>query len=125
MDEFTAHLRKVQKISFFFLSFCFMAWAVLPAYREYAAGLILGTAVSMINSRYLAWKIRLLSKAAIEQSGRKINMGFVTRAAMSLLAVLIAYKFEQVAISTTLVGLFFVQLATLLVGIISNLQSRK
>jgi ATP synthase protein I len=50
----------------------------------------------------------------------------LTRASISLIAVLIAYKYEQyVALSTTLAGLFFVQLATLLLGIFSTLKARK
>ncbi|MCS7460005.1 ATP synthase subunit I [Paenibacillus doosanensis] len=126
MDDFSAHLKTVQRMTIFFLSFCFMGWAVLPAYRVYFAGLILGTVVSMINSRYLAWKIEQLTKAVVEKSNRKVNLGFITRASVSLLAVLMAYKYEQqVAFSTTLAGLFFVQMATLLLGIISTLKARK
>ncbi|UUZ82579.1 ATP synthase subunit I [Paenibacillus sp. P26] len=126
MDDFSGHLKTVQRITIFFLSFCFMGWAVAPGARNLFAGLILGTAVSWINARYLAWKIEQLTKAVLEDSGRKINMGFITRAAMALLAVVIAYRFrEHVALSTTLAGLFFVQLATLLLGIFSNLRARK
>lgn len=125
MDDFAAHLKTVQRITFFFLSFCFLAWAIVPAHRPYIAGLILGTAVSLINSLYLAWKIQQLTKAVIEQSKRRINMGFITRAAMALLAVLLAYKYEQIAISTTLIGLFFTQLVTLLLGITSSWKANK
>ncbi|MCZ8514820.1 ATP synthase subunit I [Paenibacillus filicis] len=126
MDDFSGHLKTVQRIAIFFLSFCFMGWALAVNARPLFAGLILGTAVSWMNARYLAWKIGQLTTAVLEKSGRKINMGFITRAATSLLAVVIAYRFqEHVALSTTLAGLFFVQLATLLLGIFSNLRARK
>ncbi|WP_248929367.1 ATP synthase subunit I [Paenibacillus hamazuiensis] len=126
MDDFSAHLKTVQRMAFFFLSFCFMGWALVPQHRPYMAGLILGTCVSMINARYLAWKIEQLTKAVMEKSNRKINMGFITRASTSLLAILVCYRFQQqFAFSTTLAGLFFAQLATLLLGIISNFKQRK
>jgi ATP synthase protein I len=124
MDDFSAHLKTVQRITFLFLSLCFMGWALFPPYRAYCAGLILGTSVSLINARYLAWKIEQLTQAIMEKSNRKVNMGFITRASIALLAILVSYRFEQIAFSTTLAGLFFVQLATLLLGIISNFQRK-
>jgi ATP synthase protein I len=125
MDEFAAHLKIVQKVALFFLSVCFFAWALLPDYRAYVAGLILGTAVSLLNSKYLAWKIDQLGQAVTEKTNRKINLGFVTRAAMALTAVVISIKNEHIEFSTTLAGLFFVQLATLLLGIIYLYNSNK
>lgn len=126
MDDFSGQLKTVQRIAIFFLSFCFMGWAIAPNERELFAGLILGTLVSLINARYLAWKIEQLTQAILDKSGRKINMGFITRAATALLAVVVAYRFqEHVALSTTIAGLFFVQLATLLLGIISNIKARR
>lgn len=126
MDDFTAHLKTVQRITIFFLSFCFMGWAISPLYRDLFAGLILGTAVSLLNARYLAWKIEQLGQVVLEKTKRKVNLGFITRASMALIAVVVAYRFQgYVALSTTLAGLFFVQLATLLLGIISIRKARK
>lgn len=125
MDDFAAHLKTVQRITLFFLSFCFLGWALVPVYRGYFAGLILGTVFSLINSRYLAWKIEQIGQAAAEKTNRKINLGFFTRASMALIAVLISLKFEQIEFSTTLAGLFFAQLATLLLGIISLINHKK
>lgn len=126
MDDFSAHLKTVQNVFLFFLSFCLAAWAVLVEYRPYAAGLILGSAVSMINARYLAWKIQKFATAAIEKKGRKVNLGFLTRAAMAALAGLIAIRYPQhFAFTTTIAGYFFAQLATLVVGIFSIKKSKK
>ncbi|TBL72947.1 ATP synthase subunit I [Paenibacillus thalictri] len=125
MDDFSAHLKTVQRVTLFFLSICFMGWALAPSYKLYFAGLILGTIASFVNARFLAWKIEQLTKAVIEKTNRKINMGFATRVSIALLAVLVAYKFkDHIAISTTLAGLFFVQLATLLLGIISRIRGK-
>ncbi len=126
MDEFSAHLKTVQNVFLFFLSFCLAAWALLVDYRVYAAGLMLGSIASMINARYLAWKIHKFTAAVLEQKGRKVNLGFLTRAAIAALAGLVAVRYPQhVALSTTIAGYFFTQLATLVLGILSSKRSKK
>jgi ATP synthase protein I len=131
MNEFSAHLKTVQNVFFFFLSFCLVVWAIFTDYRPYSAGLILGSAVSMINARYLAWKIRKLSDrviAAPPEQGvpRTTGIGFLTRAAIAALAGLIAFRYPQhVALPTTIVGYFFAQLATIVLGILSTKRSTK
>lgn len=120
MDEFSTRLKTVQRIVIFFLSFSFMAWALIPSYRPQFAGVILGTAVSLVNAQYLAWKIRQLTNSVLEGRRRRGGLGFGTRAAISLLAVWGAYEVpEHITVWTTIAGLIFVQLATLLLGIIS------
>ncbi|UJF33283.1 ATP synthase subunit I [Paenibacillus hexagrammi] len=126
MDDFSAHLKTVQNVFLFFLSFCLAAWALLVDYRVYVAGIMLGSIVSMINARYLAWKIFKMSAAVVEQKGRKVNIGFLTRAAIAALAGIIAIRYPQhVALTTTVAGYFFVQLVTIVLGILSIKKSRK
>ncbi|WP_127581075.1 ATP synthase subunit I [Paenibacillus koleovorans] len=125
MDEFTAHLKAVQKVTLFFLSFCLFAWAFLPDYRPYSLGLVVGVSVSYLNAQYLALKLRQLTKAVVEKTNRRVNLGFITRAATSLLTVVIVVKNpDKIALSTTLAGLFIVQLVTLLLGIVSNARRK-
>jgi ATP synthase protein I len=126
MDDFSAHLKTVQNVFLFFLSFCLAAWALLVDYRVYVAGLMLGSIASMINAKYLAWKIHKFTNAVIEQKGRKVNLGFLTRAAIAALAGLVAFRYPQhVALTTTIVGYFFAQLATLVLGILSIKRAKK
>jgi ATP synthase protein I len=125
MNDFSTHLKQVQRVTIFFLSFCFLGWALLPQYQSEFAGLIVGTTVSYFNSKYLAWKIEQLGQAAAEKTNRKINLGFITRASMALIAVMASLKYAQIEFSTTLLGLFSVQLATLLLGILSLFQSKR
>jgi len=123
MNEFGLHLHKVQRITFLLLSLCFLSWALLPAYRSYCAGLILGISVSLINARYTAWKIEQVANMALSQTKRKANLGFFTRASIALIAVIIAIRVEQIELSTTLVGLFVVQAVSFVVGILSVKRS--
>ncbi|MFC5451442.1 ATP synthase subunit I [Paenibacillus aestuarii] len=126
MDEFSATLKTVQNVFLFFLSFCLAAWAILVDYRLYIAGLMLGALASMINARFLAWKINKLGAAAIEQKGRKVTLGFLTRAAIAAVAGLVAVRYPQhFALPTTIAGYFFTQLATLVLGIVSIRKSQK
>jgi ATP synthase protein I len=126
MDDFSATLKTVQNVFLFFLSFCLAAWALFVDYRVYIAGLMLGSVASMINARFLAWKINKLAAAAIEQKGRKVTLGFLTRAAIAGFVGLVAVRYpEQVALTTTIVGYFFAQLATLVLGILSIRKSKK
>lgn len=126
MDDFSAHLKTVQNVFLFYLSFCLVGWALLVDYRTYAAGLMLGSLASMINAKYLAWKVYKFADAAIEQKGRKVNLGFLTRAAIAGLAALVAVRYPQhIALSTTIAGYFFAQLATIVLGIVSIRRSKK
>ncbi|TDF93553.1 ATP synthase subunit I [Paenibacillus piri] len=131
MNDLSAHLKTVQNVFLFFLSFCLAVWAIFVDYRPYLAGLMLGSAASMINARYLAWKIRKLSEKVIaapseQKPPRQAGIGFLTRAAIAGLAGLVAVRYPQhVALATTVAGYFFAQLATLVLGIISIKRSNK
>ena len=126
MDDFSAHLRTVQNVFLFFLSFCLAAWAVLVDYRPYLAGLMLGAIVSMINAKYLAWKIHKFTAMALEQKRRKMNLGFLTRAALAALAGLVAIRYPQhVSLIPTVIGYFFTQLATIVLGLVSIRRQKK
>jgi ATP synthase protein I len=127
MDDFSAHLKTVQNAFLFFLSFCLVGWALLEDYRPYVAGLMLGSIVSMINARHLAWKIGRTTKRLLKQPNtRKANMGFLTRGAIAALAGLIVIRYPQhLALSTTIAGYFFAQLATIVLGIVSIRRTKK
>ncbi|CAG7655623.1 ATP synthase subunit I [Paenibacillus allorhizosphaerae] len=121
MDDFKAHLKTVQNVFYFFLSLCLVCWAMLVDYRPYFAGLMLGAFVSLVNAKYLAWKIHKLTDTLPETtSKRKMNMGFLTRAALATLAAVLALKYKQhFSLHTVIAGYFFIQLATLVLGFIS------
>ncbi|WP_426450450.1 ATP synthase subunit I [Paenibacillus sp. S-38] len=128
MDDFSAHLKTVQNTFLFFLSFCLVGWALLEGYRPYFAGLMLGATVSIINARYLAWKIRRVtgSEGDGPPPARKANMGFMTRAAIATMAGLLANRYpEFVSLPTTVAGYFFTQLVTLVLGFISIRKANK
>lgn len=125
MDDFSAHLKMVYRISIYFLSFCFAGYFLFPEYSGYFLGLLIGVLVSLINSVYLSLKIKQLTDAVIAKSNRRVNMGYLTRASMALLAIIASIKYENIEFSTTLAGLFFVQGVTLLVGMVSHFRNKQ
>lgn len=108
MNEFAAHIKHIQTVYFFFLSFCLVCWALWIDARPQFAGVILGITISMINARYLAWKINRITNMALSQNRyNKLNIGFLTRAAIATLAAIIAYQYQQHFHVFYVVGSFF------------------
>lgn len=120
MNDITVLQKTVTRIAFFFLSVCFLGWAFLPQFSGYFSGFVIGSSASLISFNFLAWKIRRLTDKLLLENKRRFNIGFLTRAAIALLAVVISLRYEQVKLGATVGGLFFAQAAAFVVGIISS-----
>ena len=59
------------------------------------SGFVIGSSASLISFNFLAWKIRRLTDKLLLQKKRRVNIGFFTRAAVALLAVVISLRYEQ------------------------------
>lgn len=124
MDEITVLQKTVTRITFFFLSICFLGWAFLPDYAGYFSGFIIGSSASLISFNFLAWKIRRITNNLLLHNKRRVNIGFLTRAAIALLAVVISLRYVQVELAATVGGLFFAQAAAFVVGLVSSRKNR-
>lgn len=122
MNDLKSHMQSVFRTALFFLAFCLLVWAFVPEWQPVAAGLVLGTVISLINSRLLAYKIDLMTKHVLENTGKRINMGFLSRVSMSLIGVMVCLRFEQFDLISTIFGLFYVQAVTLLKGLASAIK---
>lgn len=120
MDDLSAHVKTVTRLTFFFLSVCCLAWVFLPAYESWWGGLMIGGAASLLNARHLAWKVTRIGANAAAHTNRRANLGFFTRACIALLAVVIAIKTYTFQLPATVAGLFVAQLATLILGFLSK-----
>jgi ATP synthase protein I len=122
MDDFAGHLRKASRITLFFLSFCLVAWALGPtAFKPYIGGLIVGVIISITNGLYLAWKVNRVGQLAVDHVKKRVGLGFFTRGCLAVLGAIIAQRLE-LSLIATVAGLFFFQLATLLLGLLSMRQ---
>ncbi|RKN78829.1 ATP synthase subunit I [Paenibacillus ginsengarvi] len=125
MNDLSARLKTATRASYLMLCICFLGWAIFPQYKGVFAGLVIGIAASVINSLHLSWKIYRLTDLALGKTSRKTTLGFLTRACIVLLAVIVSTRTFQFNLIATLAGLFFVQLATLVLGIISTVRDKQ
>jgi len=124
MDELVVHTKSLLRISAFFLSSCLIAWIILPDYRNVINGIFLGSSVSIFNAIHLSIKVNKLSQMALSGVKKRVNLGFVSRLALSVLAVLIAYKFEQFNVISTVASLVFAQFVIFGVGVVRTLKNK-
>ncbi|PZD97780.1 ATP synthase subunit I [Paenibacillus sambharensis] len=120
MDEL---LKRAARSALFFMSALCAAWAFAPEGRTVAAGLILGTAASLVNAFLLRRRIELIARLALDNSGRKATLGLASRLATILLAVMVSYRFpEYFALPATLAGCFYVQIAVFFTAVAQNIK---
>ncbi|MBD8498197.1 ATP synthase subunit I [Paenibacillus arenosi] len=117
MSELSSIVNAATRTVFLLMSAALFAWAFLPEHRPLMAGLALGLVAGLLTVRNLAMKVMRLSEMAANQEKGRVNFGLLTRMCISLLVVMIAVKFEQISLMSTIIGLFFSQLIILVVAI--------
>ncbi|MEC0129266.1 ATP synthase subunit I [Paenibacillus pabuli] len=123
MSELTRYRRWMTVFIMYFLMICFLAAAFLPRVETIALGLALGTVTSWINASYLGRKVRRMLDDAAEGNLKRVNLGFLTRAALAVLAIFMAMQYPQYFnLYAVVVGLVIAQFSLLFIGI---LLSRK
>jgi ATP synthase protein I len=109
-------MRHVFRSAMIVMSGCLLVWAFFPGLKPYAAGLILGISVSLINARILRHKIQQMTEGAMANDGRRVGSGYVSRISMVLIGTMISVKVPQFDLIATVIGFFFVQLASFFLG---------
>lgn len=124
MNDLSTLIRHVFRVSMFFMSICLMTWALVPFLKPYAAGLVLGTTISLVNGLLLQAQVNKVTRIALENTGKRAGSGFLGRACMVLIGTMLAVRFPAFHLISTISGFFFVQLVTLIIGIISSRRLR-
>jgi ATP synthase protein I len=109
-------LRAVFRTSAVIAAMGLLSWALFPAYRVYTAGFLLGMVFSAINTWYLIMKAKQIAEIAEKGGGRRTSLGFIVRAAICVAAVAIAVKKPQFDVAAAIIGLFSVNLISVVVG---------
>lgn len=108
MNELSHQLHRVIRISFFLLAGYVLAWGFSDA-KSLFAGLLLGTAISMINSFYTAFKIQQLRRI-VEEGAKKGSLGMLFRFGTASFGALIAVRYPETFLVTAyVVGLVTTQ----------------
>ena len=85
-DDLPVLMRKISRITFFFLFLGCLGWAIQPEWEAVFGGFLIGAIGSLLFTWQLAWKIvRIADLAVAGRRGR--GFGFMSRAALALLAV--------------------------------------
>ncbi|WP_310830537.1 ATP synthase subunit I [Paenibacillus pedocola] len=96
MDDLSRYRKVLALATLCFVVVCVLAAALSPDVRSIALGLALGGAIGCINVTYLGYKVRQVADTMAGEGKRRVSLGFLTRAALSLLGVMVAFKAPQV-----------------------------
>lgn len=118
MEDLPALMRRNTRMTFFFLSLGCLGWGIWPEWKPVFGGFLMGVAGGFLVSLHLAWKVSVTAaKAAGGRRGRFGTFGFVSRAAIGVLAAVISVRYLSFSLEATAVGLLAGPLVTLLLGL--------
>ncbi|MNC47892.1 ATP synthase I chain [compost metagenome] len=121
MSELARYRRWMTVSVMYILMICFLTAAFAPRLETIALGLALGVSISLINAFYLGYKVRKMSDDAAEGNLKRVNLGFLTRAALAVLGIYISMRFPQYFNTYAVAGgLAIAQFSLLIIGIIMS-----
>lgn len=116
MDDLSAHLKAVTRVTFLFMSLCCIAWALLPDYESWWGGLMIGGAASLVNAYHLSWKVKKVGASAAATDQEEGKPRIFHPCMHRVIGSCNCDKTYTFQLSATVVGLFVAQLATLILG---------
>jgi ATP synthase protein I len=120
MDELPVLLRGVTRFTLFFLSLGCIGWAIWPDYKTVFGGFMLGAIGSLMASWHLAWKTTRLGLVITTGKKPRSSFGFLTRACIALLAVVVSVRYMEFNLAATVIGLIVAPVATLLLSLFAR-----
>ncbi|MGD9677953.1 MAG: ATP synthase subunit I [Vulcanibacillus sp.] len=126
MDFLENYKRKIIRIAKYTLILeIIFGIGLLTPYSAIFLGLILGTAVSLLNTVYAAWKVNKIGELAADinqkHKTKYSSTGMFTRMALSLLTIMLVLEYPQYFnLYATLTGLFITQIISAVDTIKSN-----
>lgn len=125
MNDLTVQMRWLLRIFCFWAAICLVLWIVFQDAQPYISGLLLGSAVSLLNAAHLAMKIHQISDAVMLNQKKRLSVGFVSRICFVLIAIMLASKLPQFSVLFTIIGFMFAPLTLLIHSIIRGLVNKK
>lgn len=119
-DDLPSLMRKIVRTVFFFLSLGCIGWAVWPDWKPVFGGYLIGAAGSLLFTWHLAWKTARIAALAAGGHRSRSGFGFLSRAAIALLAAVISVRMLHFSAPATVAGLFTAPMATLVLGFIAS-----
>jgi ATP synthase protein I len=114
-------MRISTRVALYIASAGFLVWAVMPASRTIAAGILLGLAASWFNMYLLRRRVEQVTEMSARGTPRKMGAGLASRLATVLLVVMIAYRFSMYFnLSAALGACFIMPFVALVVASVLN-----
>jgi len=123
MDNGSALQRRVFRYALWLMLLGALAGFILPVFRPYAVGLILGLAVSVLNAWLLEKRVEKVVRQVFGSGRRHVSLGFATRIIIVLIATVFAYRQLEVDFIGMAGGLAFVPLANVAMGIVTGMRN--
>ncbi|MFC5531081.1 ATP synthase subunit I [Cohnella yongneupensis] len=123
-DDLPALLRRTQRITFFFLSIGCIGLAAWPEGKPYFGGFIIGLIGGLLAAYHLAWRVTTIGEMAASGRKSRRGFGFLSRAAIGVLAVLVSVEKLHFNLAATAAGIFALPLVTLLLGLFAIRHQR-
>lgn len=122
MDDLSALMRRIFRSMFFFLSLGCLGWALWPAYKPVFGGFLIGAIGSLLGAWHLAFKTARVAEVAAAGRRSRSGFGFLSRAAIGLLAVVISVRTLNFNGPATVAGLIAAPLVILVLGFLASRQ---
>jgi ATP synthase protein I len=119
MDDLPVLMRRMTRLTFFFLSLGCMGWLIWPDRQPVFGGFLIGVAGSLLISWHLAWKVSMIAAKAAAGRRSRSGFGFVSRAALGILAAIVSVRMLHFSLPATAAGLLTGPLVTLLLGMLA------
>jgi ATP synthase protein I len=119
MDDLPVLMRRITRTTFFFLSLGCMGWVIWPDRQPIFGGFLIGVAGGLLISWHLAWKVSMIAAKAAAGRRSRSGFGFVSRAAIGVLAALVSVRMLHFNLPATAAGLLAGPLVTLLLGLLA------
>ncbi|WP_150270596.1 ATP synthase subunit I [Paenibacillus tepidiphilus] len=124
MDNMTPMINAVTRVTLVVMAGLLMGWALHHETRNVTLGMSLGLLAGLVNFRYLATKIRLVTLAVANKEGKSFSLGFATRISFAILVTMFSIKIEHFSLEATIAGLFIPQLLSIPVGIYLSVRNK-
>lgn len=124
MDNMTPMISAVTRWTFVLMAGLITGWALHHETRAVTLGMSLGLAAGLVNFRYLATKVRIVTQSIASKEGRAFSLGFVTRISIAILVTMFSVKIEHFSLEATLAGLFIPQLLAIPAGIYLSIKKK-
>jgi ATP synthase protein I len=118
-DELPVLVRRISRITFFFLFIGCLGWALYPKWEDVFGGYLIGALGSLLFTWQLAWKTIRMADAAVGGRRSRGGFGFLSRAAIGLLAAVISVRTFGYDPAATVAGLITTPMAMLVLGLSS------